>query len=271
MKKTLPLTIVIITHRNDIRFISSLRSSQIAENVIIIDNNSDNNWEKLKKDFDFQLISRENRILDFAQVRNEALKLVKTDWVLFLDSDENLGASSKIILLNRDKIENILQKDLFDGISIIRRDVFLGKELKFGEAGNTIIVRMFKVKNGKFKRNVHEVAQISGRLGASKIIVSHFPHFDISEFIRTITNYSQMASLNEVVSDETRVINIFKMIFFPPLKFIQNYCFKLGFLDGYRGLVYAIIMSFHSLFVRVFYFENNIKKINKEINNKPYA
>jgi len=267
MKKVLPVTIAIITHRLDTRFIASLRSSQIAKNVIVVDNNSNNDWEKLKKNYNFDLISHEKEIVDFAKTRNEVLKIIKTDWVFFLDSDETLGKSAEIIQSNQDKIENIMQQNLFDGVSIIRRDVFLGKELMFGEAGNTNIVRMFKVKNGKFKKNVHEIAQINGRLGRSDIIVSHFSHSDISEFITTVANYSQMASLNEAGGNEARIINILKMIFFPPLKFLQNYVFKFGFLDGYRGLIYATIMSLHSLFVRVFYFENN----NLEVNNEPKA
>ncbi len=271
MDKIISLTIVIITHRNDARFISTLKSAQIAQNIIVVDNKSNNDWEKLKRDFNFELISREKEISNFAKARNEVLKVVQTEWVFFLDSDETLGASTAIIQSNHDKISNIINQNLFDGVSIIRRDIFLGKELMFGEAGNTIIIRMFKVKNGKFKRNVHEIAQINGRLGGSEIIVSHFSHTDISEFMSSIATYSQMASLNELVSKENnkegKVVNILKMIFFPPLKFLQNYFLKLGFLDGYRGLVYATIMSLHSLFVRVFYFENN----NVEINNEPKA
>jgi len=56
MKKVLPVTIAIITHRLDTRFIASLRSSQIAKNVIVVDNNSNNDWEKLKKNYNFDLI-----------------------------------------------------------------------------------------------------------------------------------------------------------------------------------------------------------------------
>lgn len=256
MNKVTKLTIATITHRNDARFISSLESSQFAENVIVVDNNSNNDWQKLKKDFNFKIFSREKIITNFASVRNDLIKNTETEWVFFLDSDETLGATSEVILSNQTKIEEIIKNDLFDGVSIIRRDVFLRKQLLFGEAGNTDIIRMFKTDKGKFIRNVHEVAEIKGRLGRSEIIVSHFSHTDISEFITTVATYSQMASLNEVADSETKIINIFKMIFFPPLKFIQNYIFKLGFLDGYRGLIYAIIMSFHSLFVRVFYFEN---------------
>lgn len=51
MKGQIPITIIILTNRNDSRFINSLKSSQIAKEVLIIDNNSKNNWQKLNKNF----------------------------------------------------------------------------------------------------------------------------------------------------------------------------------------------------------------------------
>lgn len=259
MNEKLPLTIIIITDSSDAKFIQALKSSQIAQYVIIMDNKSNNEWTELRKEFSFNIISRETRIDNFANVRNELIELVKTEWVFFLDSDESLGDTPKNLEKNREKIEKIISNDLFDGISIIRRDIFLGKELRFGEAGNSSIVRLFKVKNGKFSHNVHEVAEIRGRLGGSEILVSHFSHIDISQFLSSVAIYAQMASKNEYTIYPF-LVNTLKMILYPPLKFVHNYFFRLGLLDGYRGTIYALLMSFHSLFVRIYYFEKHFTK-----------
>lgn len=252
MKGQIPITIIILTNRNDSRFINSLKSSQIAKEVLIIDNNSKNNWQKLNKKFRFKLLTYSDQIENFAKVRNLALKKVETNWVIFLDSDETLGNSEDQLKANIKKIENIIKKDLFDGVSIIRKDIFLNKMLNFGEAGNIKIIRMFKKNNGKFVKNVHEVAQIAGKVGVSDILISHFSHTNISSFQKDIQIYAFMASINEQANPR---LNILKMIFYPIIKFFLNYFIKLGFLDGYRGLTYAIMMSLHSFFVRIFYFE----------------
>ena len=42
-------------------------------------------------------------------------------------------------------------------------------------------------------------------------------------------------------------------------KFVSNYWLKAGFLDGWRGLIYAVVMSIHSLAVRVFIYEQQQK------------
>ena len=259
--KKLPLTIIILTDRDDSRFLNALKSSQIAKEIIVVNNNSNNDWKKLGREFHFQLVSHERKIINFAKIRNSSLSKVKTDWVFFLDSDESFGNSAREIKDNREKIEKVISQDLFDGVMITRKDVFLEKTLNFGEAGNTELIRMFKTKKGKFVRNVHEIAEVSGRLGGSKITISHFSHLSVTSFLQTIAKYSKMASNNERSS---KLTNLLKMIFYPPLKFIQNYFVRLGFLDGYQGLVYAVMMSLHSLFVRVFYFEKYFQENNNE-------
>lgn len=255
--KKLDLTVVILTHINDERFEQALSSAQIAEKVIVVDNNSHNDWKKMEKSYYFELFSRENKIGNFAKVRNSYLEKVKTDWVLFLDSDESLGRTKTELKNNYNLIKELIESDLFDGVVINRKDVFLGKELGFGEVGNVKITRMFKVNKGKFEGNVHEKAVISGKIGESQIVVSHFSHENIADFFNSIVSYAKLASLNERSSF---FVNAAKMVFYPIGKFLVNYFLRLGFLDGYRGFVYALMMSFHSFFVRVFYFEKYFQK-----------
>ena len=40
------------------------------------------------------------------------------------------------------------------------------------------------------------------------------------------------------------------ILLFPAGKFIQNYFFKRGFLDGTAGFIHAALMSLHSFLVR---------------------
>ncbi|MEA2056328.1 MAG: hypothetical protein U9O78_01255, partial [Patescibacteria group bacterium] len=45
---------------------------------------------------------------------------------------------------------------------------------------------------------------------------------------------------------------VLQLIIFPIFKFICNYFLKLGFLDRMPGLIYASLMSFHSILVRIY-------------------
>lgn len=241
------LTIVILTNRNDDRFLDSLKSSQFANEIIIIDNNSENDWDKLKQKYSFKVLKYLENINNFSKVKNNVLENVKTNWVLFLDSDETLPESTE------QSVQDLIDNNLYDAISIKRTDYFLGKPLNYGEAGNINLIRMFKTQNGRFKRNVHEVVDYKGKLGEANFVISHFSHKSIKDFLEKITKYSQMDIENKNLNKQQI---IFQMMVYPVGKFIYNYFFKLGFLDGYRGIMYAVLMSLHSFYVRVFYYEN---------------
>jgi hypothetical protein len=242
------LSIVILTNRNDDRFVNSLKSSQIAKNVIIIDNNSNNDWKNLKKHYNFNIISYPSKVSNFSNVKNLSLKEIKTKWVLFLDSDEVLSQNSAT------EIDSIINTDLYDAISINRIDYFLNKPLMYGETGNIQLVRLFKTNKGKFVRDVHEVVEHSGNVGGANFNILHYPHNSIKDFINKVSIYSLIESKTRAHSTTE---NTLQLCLFPVGKFIHNYILKLGFLDGFRGLIYAVVMSLHSFFVRVFYYENN--------------
>lgn len=241
------LSIVILTNRNDSKFEQALNSAQFAQNILIIDNNSKNDWNDLQKKYQFEIIEHSKAIINFAKVRNKALESVKTTWVLFLDSDEILPKNAAT------EIKNIIENNTYDAVSIKRIDYFLGKPLSFGETGNILFIRLFKTEHGKFVRNVHERVEISGKLGSANFNISHFSHDSIKDFLAKITHYAMLESKNKSTNKNETFI---QMCTFPIIKFILNYFVKLGFLDGYRGLIYAIMMSLHSFFVRVFRYEN---------------
>lgn len=246
----MPLSLIIITNRNDQRFLKSLKSAQFADEVLIIDNASGNDWQKLRQQFHFQVENLPGKINNFADVRNNAMDKAKNRWVMFLDSDEVLSKGAK------NKIEQVLADKNTDGATITRTDVFLGKELKFGEAGSKKMLRIFKKDLAHFNRAVHEVAKVGGTVVETEIEIKHYAHNTISEFITDISWYAETMAQQRLLNKPELLL---KLVFYPPGKFVFNYFFKLGFLDGWRGLVYAVIMSIHSFSVRAFIYEQNKK------------
>ena len=246
----IPLSIVILTHRSDQRFLNALKSAQKAKEVLVLDYQSENNWKNLEKKHHFTLIKRSGPIENFAKERNLGLKKAKHEWVLFLDSDEEISSESW------DEIEDLVKEKLIDGFFVERTDVFYGKPLRFGETGGTNFLRLVKKDKAKYLRPVHETALIDGKTEYSRIKINHYSHQNITEFLKDITHYSLLESeyQNDDLLSPTKLG--IKTIIYPKTKFIKNYILKLGFLDGWRGLVYATMMSLHSLMVRIFSYEN---------------
>ncbi len=250
MKNKLPISVIILTHRNDQRFLKALSSAQMAEEVLVADYQSQNNWPTLAKKYQFNLVKRTKIIENFASERNLALAKAKHDWVLFLDSDEEIVESSWT------EIAQAINNPDIDGFFVKRIDIFYGQTLKFGETGDSKFLRLIRKDKAKYLRPVHEKAIVTGNTQDSQIFLNHYSHTNISEFITDITHYSALEA--EYQNDDLLkpLILGLKTIAYPKAKFFNNYILKLGFLDGWRGLVYATIMSLHSLMVRVFSYEN---------------
>lgn len=173
---------------------------------------------------------------DFASQRNFALSKAKGDWVLFIDSDEKLSP------------ELISVPQGFAAFYLKRLDHFFGKILHHGETGNIKLLRLARKNFGHWGGRVHEVWIGQGRVGTLKNVLIHNPHPTIFKFLQKINFYTTI-----------RVIELTKFscleLLKPPAKFIANYFFKLGFLDGMAGFVMAYMMSLHSLIVRVKQYE----------------
>lgn len=192
------------------------------------------------------VLKTDKPITDFALERNALLaKLAKApgDWVLFVDSDEVV--SDDLAAEIRLKIQDLK----YQGYYLRRLDNFWGRTLHFGETGNIKLLRLAKKDSGKWERKVHEVWNVSGKVGELKNPLLHFPHPTISEFIDSINRYTDIDTAE--LSREGKKFSCFTALANPIGKFLVNYFLKLGFLDGNAGLVYAFMMSLHSLTVRV--------------------
>ncbi len=228
MSDKLPLSAIVIANKkgkNPVLY-KVLDSLSQAEQIIVFD-------------------TGEQPIEDFAKVRNEALLKANQEYVLFVDSDEVLTKSSWV------EIKKIVADGQADLVSILRSDIFLGKELLGGEAANQRLVRMGKKDKIKFIRPVHEVVVVDkdAQLLTSNIKLLHHSHPDIFSFFEKISFYSFIDALMRREKDNFYLIS--SMLFFPPLKFIFNWTVMGGYRDGMRGLVYVVLMSLHSFFVRV--------------------
>ena len=212
-------TIILNSDNRDIK--KTLASVGFCDEVIVWQKPVDGNW---------------------AAARNEAKATAKNDWVLFVGSDEMVTRELK------DEIQKLSEGDGVEGYYLKRRDVFWGRELKYGEVGNVKLLRFGNKNAGNWVRRVHEFWDIKNTR-VLKNPLRHYPHQTVREFITSINFYTDIDA-DELYKDGKKV-TFFRLIANPLGKFLRNYFLNFGFLDGPPGFVYAFLMSFHSLTVRV--------------------
>lgn len=236
------ITIIIPCHQFDDRVAKAIQSAQWAKEVLIIDQNSQIDWEKLKEKYQFRVIDHP-KLTSFSDMKNEAIKEVSTEWIFFLDSDEFISKELETELQKR------IQENSCDGFSIRRRDIFLNKTLFHGETRSANFIKVVKREIGLWKGRAHEKLTIKSSSAKVEFLESplfHEPHLSIFAFVQKINVYTSFLE-----NEKTEKHPVLKLLFFPAGKFLYTFFLKLGFLDGYRGLVYSFVMSIHSSAVRI--------------------
>lgn len=241
------ISAVVLTKNDQDSLKQVLKSLSFCSQILVIDDYSADDTISIAKKMGAQVHKRKLNN-NLAKQRNFALKKASHDWVLFIDSDELVTEKLK------KEIMQVLPDTNKQGFFIPRKDMFLGKKLKHGEAGNIKLLRLARKDKGSWQRAIHEVWQVDGEIGSLKNPILHNRNISISQFIQRINFYTSIDA--QELKKEGKTYSLAQLIFKPIGKFIYNYVILLGFLDGVRGFIFAYIMSLHSIIVRVKQWEN---------------
>lgn len=247
------ISAVILT-KNDEKNIEKCISSVLwCDEVVVIDDYSEDKTIDLIKKFNVKIFQRKVNE-DFASQRNFGIEKAIGEWVLFVDADETVSVELQKEIKSKihDRESNCL------GFYLKRCDFFQGRWLKHGETANVKLLRLAKKGRGIWQGSVHEKWLIEGRKSNLTSPLLHYPHKTMSNFLSKINLYSTLRA--KELYNLGGKSGFWQIIFYPSIKFLQNYFLRLGFLDGLPGLIMAVMMSFHSFLVRgKLYLLNNNK------------
>jgi len=240
------ISAIVLTKNSASTLGRALKSLAWCDEIIVVDDDSADETAAIAKAHEAVLF---NHLLneDFAQQRNFGLSKAKSEWLLFVDSDEVVSSQLAEEIRRVVRISND-QYPMTNGYYVKRKDFVFGKWLEHGETANVKLLRLAKRDAGKWERSVHEVWDIHGHVGELVNPLLHYPHPTVREFIDDINWYSRINA--KLLQKEGKKSSLFEIVFYPIAKFKQNYILRLGFLDGTPGILMAILMSFHSFFTR---------------------
>ncbi len=233
------ITAVVLTKNEEKNIGECLSHLSFCDSILVIDDHSEDATRTIARKKKAHVYTR-SLANNFAEQRNFALEKIDSGWVFFVDADEVVSKelANEIVQIT----SNIIHT--FDGIWMKRTDEMWDKKIRHGECGTIKLLRLAKKDAGTWKREVHETWDVKGETYTVKNPLMHYPHKTLAEFIQDTDHMSSLHALAN--QKEGKRSNLIKIIFWPPFKFISNYIFRLGFLDGTRGFVIALVMSFHS-------------------------
>lgn len=237
------LSVIILTRNEENNILDCLEGIKSLDEVIIIDDFSEDRTLELVKSFDSKIKIFQRKLeRDFSAQRNFGLSKVTCEWVLFIDADERVSPD----LLS--EINSAVIENKSDGFLIKRMDIFWDRKLKHGETGSVALLKLARRSAGKWGGKVHETWNVKGRVGELENELIHYPHQSVKEFLKEINLYSSIRA--DELKQLRQKVSWKDIILYPKIKFLRNYFLKLGFLDGLPGFIIAVMMSFHSFLVR---------------------
>ena len=241
MRKT--LSVAIITRNEEANLERTLGSVAWADEIVVLDCGSSDRTEEIARKFRARFFVEEWK--GFAAQKNSALEKCACDWLLSLDADEALSDELA------KEIWELLEGDPpFDGYALPRRNLFLGRWMRFGGFYPAPKLRLFRRGAAEFEaRPVHETVHFPGKAGRLKGDMVHNAYPTQTAYIAHMDRYSTLGAERTVSSGKwgrewpSFVANV---ALNPAATFVYNYFFRLGFLDGREGL---LLHLYHSVYV----------------------
>lgn len=228
------LSACIITHNEADRIDACVCSVSFCDEILVVDAHSSDDTREQARALGARVIER-----DWPGYRSQkqfAIEAAAHDWVLCLDADE------RVTDILRREIEALRDAGFpgSAGWSLSRITDYFGRFLRHGNAYPDRLVRLFDRRRGGWTgREIHENTRVQGSVGRLGGHLEHYPYRSLSEHQARMQHYAGLMAQSLYASG--RRCGLSRVLINPQWRFFRGYWLRLGFLDGWRGLVFALI------------------------------
>ena len=247
------ITAIIPTLNEEIHIEEAIKSVSFADEIIVIDSFSIDKTLEIAKKFNVKIIQRV--FDDFSTQKNFAIDQAKYDWIYILDADERVTPKVKKEILKAVK----KPKD-YVGFYVKRRFYFAGKKINYSGWQRDKVIRLFLkefcIYNGS---PVHERIKAKGKIGFFKHKIEHYSYRSYDHYISKLNHYSALRA--EELHKKGQKVNLYHILIKPPVRFFIHYVVRLGFLDGFEGVLIAKTQAYGVLtrYVKLWLLNHKLK------------
>lgn len=233
----IPISVVIITFNEEKNIGRCLRSvSGVADEIIVLDSLSTDRTREICQQFKVAFI--EQPFLGHVEQKNKALEYATYPHVLSLDADEALSDELKQSII---EIKNNWQHD---GYSFNRLTNYCGTWVRHCGWYPDRKLRLFDKRKGKWEgTNPHDRYILATDTQQHHIAgdLLHYSYYSIDQHIDQIKKFTSIMAQEQFKRGKAPALR--KIVLNPLWCFIRQYIVRLGFLDGYHGLVICTLSA----------------------------
>ncbi len=236
------ISAVLITFNEEANIEAALRSLEgIASEIIVVDSHSTDLTVKIARRFTPNVFER--TWTNYSDQKNYADDLAEHPWILSLDADERLSPELREELMALAKGEPPCA-----GFSMPRRVFYLGRWIKHSGWYPDRKVRLFRKDCARWEgAYVHEDLAVRGEIRRLRGDILHFTYRNIADHLTRINAFSDLGA--QKLYAQRKKCRLRHLLLVPPGRFIKSYILRRGFLDGFAGLVIAVLNGY-GIFVR---------------------
>ena len=257
------ITAIIMTNNEEKHIERCLLSiKDFIKKIVIVDSYSTDNTLSIAKKYNIKVL--QHKWVNYAKQFNWGVENanIETEWVFRMDPDEIISETFA------KKIDGYLSNlsSKITGVSIIRRLIFLGKEINFGGDFPQKTIRIWRNGKGKCEDTwMDEHIMVDGDIEYTNLDIIDKNLNNISWWTTKHNKYATTEMIefflqkerkgkytNLKLSKRTKIKKDlkFKIYYNFPyglrafLFFIYKYIFRLGFLNGWQGFVFHFLQGF---------------------------
>ncbi len=229
------LSACIITFNEADRIEACIDSLAFCDEVLVVDSGSTDDTRQRARAKGARVL--EHAFDGYRAQKAFAVAAARHDWVLCLDADERVTAPLRI------SIEHARERAFkaATGYRFARLTRYFGAPLHHGNAYPDRVMRLFDRRRGGWRgdREIHEHASVDGRVATLAGDLDHDAYRTLGDQLARLERYARMMAAH--MHTHGRRARIGNILLNPAWRFVRGYVLRRGFLDGWRGLVYASI------------------------------
>ena len=252
MSQSIKISGVIITYNEEQNIRRCLNSLvEVCDEIVIVDSFSTDQTKSICNEFTVRFI--EHKFEGHIQQKNYALDLAKHNIVLSLDADEALSEELK------ESIKKVKNNFSSNAYRFNRFTNYCGKWIKHSGWYPDTKIRLWNRDVGRWAGiNPHDSVALNEDVQTEHLKgdLLHYSYYTIEEHINRSSKYAKISA--KALLEMGKKASILKMVSSAIFRFIQDYFFRLGFLDGFYGLLICATSS-HTTFMKYAY----LRSLNK--------
>jgi len=231
------LSVVVITfneERNIERCLASVKG--LADELVVVDSYSGDRTREICESFGARFI--EHKFDGHIEQKNFALSQAGFSHVLSLDADEAVSPELKASILS---VKEHWTRDAYE---MNRMTNYCGKWIRHSGWYPDRKIRLFDKTKGRWSGiNPHDRVAMDVGAGVGRLNgdILHYSYYEVSDHVKQIDYFTGISA--RMLFEQGRRPSILRMFLGPLFRFCRDYLLKLGFLDGYEGLVICALSS----------------------------